>query len=143
MDDDWRQSGAGIAEMVKRLPRIPSNRFKDDDMEPHVIFTNRSPGFYHSFTGSITPECSAASEEYGFTTWAGDRAKWQSADIPDILLHETAVGWVRKYLRYNPVNFTNDKVVNRERVAEALKNAERHINAHHEVGDSCMASWSA
>ena len=139
MGEDWRQCGAGMAEMVKRLPRILSNRFKDGDAMPNVIFTDRGPGFYHSSTGSITPEYSAACAEYGFTTWAGDHAKWQSPDIPDILLHETAVAWVRKYLRYNPVKFTNDKVLNAERVAEALKNAERHINAHHEVDDLCMA----
>lgn len=139
VDDNWRQNGEGVAKMVARLPRILANRFKGDGAKPDVIFTDRGPGLYHPSTGSIVPEYSAACEDHGFTTFAGDHASWQAPDIPDILLHETAVSWVRKYLRYNPVKFSNDKELNKERVVEALKNAERHINTYHEVDDLCMA----
>ena len=59
-------------------------------------------GQYHPSTGSITPEYIEALTDNEFSAWAGDRAKWQPPDIPDLLLHETAISWARKYLRYNP-----------------------------------------
>ena len=93
----------------------------------------------HPSTGSITPQYAEACEKHGFKTWAGDHAKWQPPDIPDMLLHETAVSWIRKYLKFNPVKFTEDKQANKQRVIDALQDAARYANTYYEVGDLCMA----
>lgn len=139
MGDGWRQNGIGMATMVNRLPRVLGRMLKDSDAaRPSILSTDRGPGLYHPSQGSITPEYAEACEANGFETWAGDHATWQPPDIPDMLLHETAISWVRKYLRYNPVKFTNDKVTNWELVVESLKDAARYANTYHEARDLCM-----
>jgi hypothetical protein len=139
MDDGWRQVGEGVATMVARLPRVLGKMLRGEDARPNVLFTDRGPGLYHPSQGSITPEYAIACEEHGFTTWAGDHAKWQPPDIPDMLIHETAVSWVRKHLRQHPVKFTNDMSTNRDQVVAALKDAVDYANTYHAVDDLCMA----
>jgi hypothetical protein len=56
-------------------------------------------------------------------------------DIADLLLHETAVAWVRKYLKQHPVKIGSDLGKNIEGLLAKLKEAEEHINAFHEVED--------
>ena len=56
-----------------------------------------------------------------------------------MLLHETAVSWIRKYLKFHPVKFTEDKQANRQRVIDALQDAVHYANTCYEVEDLCMA----
>ena len=44
--------------------------------------------------------------ENGFDTFVGDEAKWQPLDIPDVLIHETVVAWVRSFFRKHPFKQT-------------------------------------
>ena len=50
-------------------------------------------------------------------------------------MHETAVAWVRKYLRQHPVKIGKDMDKNIEGLVEKLKEAEEHINNFYEVED--------
>ena len=53
----------------------------------------------HAPLGHVTAAYDNAARQWGFCLfWAPD-AKRQSPDMPDLLLHETAVSWVRGALR--------------------------------------------
>ena len=59
---------------------------------------DRGKGFYNPSTGKITPEYSAALREYGFKAFWGDDASVQPGHLQEVLLHETAVSWLRHRL---------------------------------------------
>ena len=125
--------------MVSRLPHILAALLGDTVVKPDVVFTDRGPGFYHPSTGNICPEYLSALKAYGFTPWAGDQASWQPPDIPDVLLHETVVAWIRKYLNQHPLKLAHDKELNKQRLASLLSDAATHINNWYEVGNLSMS----
>ena len=43
----------------------------------------------------MTTEYKEALANSGFRAFAGEDASWQPGSIPDVLLHETAVAWIR------------------------------------------------
>ena len=137
MPDGWSQNGEGQAYMVRQLPRILKKMCGRGEATPTVVCTDRGPGYYHPALGTITPEYHAALEEQGLTAFAGEHAKWQPADIPDVLLHETAVAWVRRYLKYNPMLYTADLKKDQARLEQSLQDAVSHINTYFEVADLC------
>ena len=67
---------------------------------PRTLFFDRGPGFYHRSWGTITGDYESACRSVGFTPWAGSNSKEgpraQPPDIGDVLLHETAVSWLRR-----------------------------------------------
>ena len=50
-------------------------------------------------SGPVTAAYDIAARQCGFRLFWGPDAKRQSPDMPDLLLHETAVSWVRGVLR--------------------------------------------
>ena len=60
-------------------------------------------------------------------------ASGQPADIPDVLLHETAVGWIRKYVKKHPFRRAADLGRNVERVKSLMGECIRHIHKEHDV----------
>ena len=100
---------------------------------PRVVFSDRGPGFYQSSTGHITREYGAALQRNGFRPFAGEDASSQPADVPDVLLHETAVAWVRKYLKKHPIARAGSLDKQEERLRALLTQCEEHINANHNV----------
>ena len=130
--------GEGQAYMVSLLPGILRSMFGATCKIPDVIFTDRGPGFFHPSTGTICPEYAAALHAHGFTAWAGDHSKWQPPDIADILLHETAVAWVRSYLRAHPFKLATTPTSNLYRLTSLLRAAAAHINENYEVEQLCM-----
>ena len=137
MPEGWTQNGEGQAKLIALLPRILSGMLGRKQEHPSVVFTDRGPGFYHPSQGSIFPEYANALEEHGFTAWAGDHAKWQPPDIADILLHETAVSWVRQYLKTHPINWGINQARNIQRCGELLADAADYINTYHDVEGLC------
>ncbi len=65
---------------------------------PRTVFTDRGTGVYTP-TGKIVRASAEALQRAGFATYWGENAQLQSPDMPDILLHATAVVWLRKSLR--------------------------------------------
>lgn len=131
----WHQDAEGQAQVVAELPGIVRKMAGQGNPTPTTLFTDRGPGFYHPTTGNICREYHEALEEQGYTAWAGESSKWQPSDIPDILLHETAVAWVRKFLRQHPIKLGTDMERNITKLEGKLKEAEEHINEHYEVED--------
>ena len=70
---------------------------QSDARLPRTIFTDRGTGLYSS-RGTAVRAYSAAVEAAGFKLFWGDDASQQSPDMPDLLLHETAVAWFRRKL---------------------------------------------
>ena len=132
---DWHQGPEGQADMVGALPKVLKKMLGAAASLPDVVFTDRGPGFYHPSTGNICPQYHEALQAHGFEPWAGENSKWQPPDIPDLLLHETAVAWVRKWMRQHPVKLGTDMARNISTLVDKLKECEDHINTYYEVED--------
>ena len=76
--------------------------------KPRTLFSDRGQGFYHRTTGYITGGYETVCRELSFKPWARAnsrfRARAQSPDIADVLLHETAIAGLRELiLKSTPV----------------------------------------
>jgi hypothetical protein len=141
MEDTWEQTGAGMAEMVGKLPQVLRRMLGHSASLPRVVCTDRGPGFYLSGirNGEIVPAYRAALRAGGFRPFAGDQAEWQPADCPDVLLHETAVGWIRQFCKKHPFSRSQSLESNVERVKTLMATCVQHINANHHVRDLCSS----
>ena len=97
MPDNWTVTGEGMAMFVQRLPDILRKTSGPDARLPHTIFTDPGTGLYSS-QGKAVRAYSAAVKAAGFKLFWGDDASQQSPDMPDLLLHETAVSRFRRKL---------------------------------------------
>ena len=102
------------------------------------LYWQGGPGFFHPSTGAICPEYAAALHAHGFTAWAGYHSKWQTPDIADILLHETAVAWVRNYLRAHLSTIATTPASHLYILTILLRAAAAHINENYEVEQLCL-----
>jgi hypothetical protein len=60
--------------------------------------SDRGPAFYHAPTGQITPQYQEALRSHGLRPMMGDDASKQAGDSQEVMLHETAIAWLRKRL---------------------------------------------
>ena len=97
-----------------------------------VVVEDRGPGFYQSCTGHIVKVYAHALVKNGFRPFAGEDASEQPPDIPD-LLHETAVGWIRNFLRKHPFSRSGSLDAQEARLRKLFKDCEKHINAEYDV----------
>ena len=118
---DWQQTGVGMAEFVDRLPPILHAMLGNDAALPRVVASVRGPGFFQSSTGHIVKAYSAALQKNGFRPFAGEDASKQPPDCPDVLLHESAVGWIRNYLRKHPFDRSGSLDVQEARLRQLFK----------------------
>ena len=86
---------AGAEILVHNVRAAINIRFQGSPSKPDKLFTDRGPGFYNPGHGKITPDYKAALEATRLTTVIGDDAKAQPGSLGDVLLHETAVSWMR------------------------------------------------
>ena len=90
--------GAGL--LVSHLPELLKKMLGPAARLPRTSFSDRGPGFFHRKWGTITCDYECACREYGFKPWAGTNSKKgphaQPRDIGDVLLHETAISWLRR-----------------------------------------------
>ena len=70
-------------------------RFPNAATKPSCVFVDRGKGFYHPASGKITPTFKKALGEGGFTAFWGDDASVQPGHLQELMLHETAVSWLR------------------------------------------------
>ena len=103
------------------------------------MFTDRGPGFYQASSGTIVAAYKEALFENGFKPFAGVEAKWQPPDIPDVLLHETVVAWVRRFFKKHPFKSVSNVRDNQKVFCKLLKQCEAHINANYDVSALCKS----
>lgn len=141
MDSSWAQTGEGMAQLVKRLPNILRTMLGHGAMLPRVVVSDRGPGFYVSGlrNGQIVPAYRAALAKAGMRPFAGEIAAYQPPDCPDVLLHETSVGWIRKYFKKHPFTRAADLYANVERMRAVMAQCLQHINTNNDVLKLCNA----
>ena len=85
---------------MRHLPALLKTMLGSGARLPRTIFSDRGPGFFHSKWGTITGDYESACRECGFQPWAGTNSKKapraQPREIGDVLLHETAISWLRR-----------------------------------------------
>ena len=103
--------------------------------KPTTLFLDRGRAFFNPVSAKITPELASALEGTGLETfWRGD-ASMQPGYCADILLHETAVSWIRQQL-----SCTVPKAPWRETRAgygARLRRVVAEINRSHNVAGLC------
>ena len=90
----------GARLLVSNLPALLKKMLGPGAKLPRIIFSDRGPGFFHRKWGTITSDYDFACREGGFRPWAGTNSKKglraQPRDSGDVLLHETAISWLRR-----------------------------------------------
>ena len=137
MGSDWRQTGLGMRAFVERLPGVLQYMLGGDTQLPRIVASDRGLGFYQGSTGHIVREYSDALTEHGFRPWVGDDASHQPADIPDVLLHETVVAWIRSYLQKHPLCRTGSLDAQEARLRILFNDCAAHINGVYDVDGLC------
>ncbi len=95
---DWSLDADGMATVVRRLEERLRDMLGADARLPRVLMSDRGTGMYAP-SGHVTAAHDRAVRDCGFKLFWGPDAKTQSPDMPDLLLHETAVSWLRGVLR--------------------------------------------
>lgn len=136
MPDTWCLNGEGMATFVERLPGILRRMLGPDARLPRTLFTDRGTGMYEPFQGKVVHKYRDAVAKAGFKLYWGNNAHKQSPDMGDMLLHETAISWVRKGMRA-----ASPEVVPWEETPEMwtarIRKVVRAINAEFEVAALC------
>ena len=129
----------GARILVERLPGVLDRMLGRAAKQPHILFTDRGPGFYHRRWGTITGDYESACREHGFKPWAGTNSKRgpraQPPDLADVLLHETAVSWLRSQEEQTrPAKPWEESPCELE---ERLQLAVRWVNQNYDVRGLC------
>ena len=108
--------------------------------KPRTIFSDRGPGFFHRRWGTIIGNYENALKENGFRCWTGPNSlrgpRAQPRDIADVLLHETANGWLKSLeAKCRPAIPWQEPP---EELARRLQGCVDHINATYDVRGLCM-----
>ena len=78
--------------------REAPHRFQGDAAKPDTVMVDRGKGFYNIGTGNITTKFRQAPADHDLKNLMGNCAAVQPGHMQEILLHETAVGWIRHRL---------------------------------------------
>ena len=139
MEDGWKQGGAGMANFVEKLDGCLRKMLGKDVALPRVVASDRGPGFYAGSSGQIVRLYRQALDDAGFRPFAGNDASMQPPDIPDVLPHETAVGWIRNYLKKYPFSRDGSLDEQEKRLRQVMKDACNHINSTYDAEGLCKA----
>ena len=85
----------GAEILVHKVRAAINIRFQAATTKPNKLFTDRGPGFYNPGHGMITPAHKNALAAARLETVIGEDARTQPGSLGDVLLHETAVSWMR------------------------------------------------
>ena len=88
------ENADGAAVLVGHVRKVVNIRFQGAD-KPKTLFVDRGQGFYDKVTGKITHQFKTALQENSLKAFYGDDASAQPGKMQEVLLHETAVSWIR------------------------------------------------
>ena len=121
---------AGMRVFVSKVRAAINRRCQGED-QPDVLFVDRGKGFYHSSTGVITPEFKAALADHDLRAFMRDNASEQPGSLQEVMLHETAVAWIRdRQTKTTPKKPWEETV---EAHGERLRDIATYINGHYDV----------
>ena len=130
------ENSEGAAVLVSKVRSAVNLRFQSAN-KPSVIFVDRGQGFYANITGKITHKFKAALQEHSLKAFNGEDASLQPGRLQELMLHETAVSWIR----YRE-NSTRPSCAWQETPAQLgirLREICRDINENLEVERLCRA----
>ena len=81
--------------LVTKVRAALNVRFPNADSRPKLVFTDRGRGFFEPNSGRITRGYKEALAENDLRPFMGVCARTQPGNMQDLLLHETAVSWLR------------------------------------------------
>ena len=126
--------GAGLlAAAVRKALNI---RFQNTPA-PNTLFVDRGPGFWATNSGRITGAFKAALQENNLKTYYKDDAGQQPGNLQEVMLHETAVSWIRRREALN--RMTKPWEETPEQFAARLKGIAQEINDTLNVEGLCRA----
>ena len=135
LPEGWTVDSKGVAHATRLLPRILRRMLGEGAPLPRVLFTDRGTGMYTP-NGHICRAYGNAVKAAGFRTYWGANASMQSADMGDLLLHETAVAWLRNRMRRErPVVLPWSET--RAQWADRAARCERYINENYDAPGLC------
>ena len=126
---------AGAAAFAAAVKHGLAKRFQAHIPKPGVLFLDRGRAFFNTVTGRVTAELAAALEPTELELFWGDDAHQQPGYCADVLLHETAVAWIRKGLSTSVPRVPWKET--RAQYSMRLRHVVAAINGHHDVKGLC------
>ena len=126
-------SGASL--LVPKVRAAVNVRFPNVAKQPSCIFVDRGKGFYRTANGKITPEFKDALRESGFKAFWGEDASRQPGHLQEMMLHETAVSWLRVRLSESLPKRCWEETP--EKFAERLRGCCSRVNTDLDVEGLC------
>jgi hypothetical protein len=125
----------GAARLVARVRGAVNCRFQGDATKPDRVMVDRGRGFYAIANGKITSHYRDALREHGLTNMMGADASVQPGQMQEVMLHETAVAWIR--WRLTQTTPAQCWLESRAEYEARLKRVIADINANLNVKELC------
>ena len=128
------ENEAGAAVLVDHIRKAVDRRFPGAS-QPKILFVDRGQGFYEKNHGKITPLFKEALQRNRFKAYYGDNAKAQPGAMHELMLHETAVAWIRFLEEQTRLKEPwNESLIE---YASRMKGIALDINKRHDVDNLC------
>ena len=127
----------GAVILMQKVRSALNVRFQGVAKPPNVIFVDKGNGFYVQTTGDVTPAYKAELRDNGLRNYMGDNCGLQLGQLGDVLLHETAVAWVRRRERQTVPTRAWEET--REDLGHRLKEIVNEFNIKYDVEAICRA----
>ena len=128
------ETAAGAATLVEKVRAALNVRFPQG-AKPRVLFVDRGKGFYVPRTAQITRPFKDALRQHDLAAFMGDDAREQPGTLAQVLLHETAVAWVR--LQQTRTTPRQPWAETRAAFGERMRAIARRINEEYNVEGLC------
>ena len=128
------ETEAGAALMVAKVRAILNVRFPGGDA-PKILFTDRGNGFYESGSGKITSGYQNALRQHNLQAFMKADASMQPGSLQELMLHETAMAWVRYRLKKNVPKIPWEETI--EEYGVRLKEVAAYIEREYGVDALC------
>lgn len=124
----------GAAMMVAKVRAALNIRFRTAP-PPATLFTDRGNGFYASGSGKITDGYREALRAHHLKAFFPLDASAQPGTLQEVMLHETAVAWMRTRLAQTVPKKAWEESV--DAYGSRLKTCAAFINSHYNVKNLC------
>ena len=129
------ETGEGAALLAAKVRAAINVRCQAASQQPKHVFVDRGKGFYTPVSGQITAKYSAALAENGLVPMMGQNARLQPGSLSEVLLHETAVSWLR--VRLAETVPTQAWAETREEYSSRLRQCCQAVNSAYNVDGLC------
>ena len=137
LPEDWHLNAEGMAAAMRGLTETLRRMFGANARLPRMLFTDRGTGMYIPLGQACTAFAETVADE-GFHLYWGADATRQSPDMGDMLLHETAVSWIRARLRREKSE-VHPWLESRAQWSVRVQRVVREINRDYDVAGLCRA----